>query len=504
MKTLLQDMIDRDQVARFPDPAFKLIQFSSYDRRSVAPDKPHWLTGARTDRGHVIRTEENSGRTEYVLMDHQAPGAIVRTWATDRRIAPKPYNGPVNAIMRVYIDGNPEPAIVGHMNDVFNGDGLIPAPFAHKSLSSSVSFFPITYAKSCKITVDEKPWFYYFTCREYTQGTRVESYSKERFDALDRETAKVGRTLVAPKVDGPTRNTNWRGKLAGGKETTLELPKGESAVYEITLEPETLDDPRRMRSLILKASFDGNETVWSPVGEFFGTGVGLNPFQGWYRTVTNDGKLICRWVMPYQKNASVSVLNLHDEPVNLSFKVATKRWKWDERSMYFNAGWRYQEAVRGPSDWNYATLKGKGVYVGDTLTIWNPVKGWWGEGDEKIYFDGEDFPSIFGTGTEDYYGYAWGNPNVDFYEHPFHAQVRVGEFNKNHRTAPVDNCYGYSTQTRSRSLDAMPFNTSMKLDMEAMSNRELEYVVGSYWYAMPETTHNFTPNPDAAKRPIRK
>ncbi|MCG8555795.1 MAG: hypothetical protein MJD61_10995, partial [Proteobacteria bacterium] len=70
--------------------------------------------------------------------------------------------------------------------------------------------------------------------------------------------------------------------------------------------------------------------------------------------------------------------------------------------------------------------------------------------------------------------------------------------------APVDNCYGYSTQTRSRSLDTMPFNTSMKLDMEAMSNRELEYVVGCYWYAMPDTTHNFTPNPDAAKRPIRK
>jgi phage protein U len=46
--------------------------------------------------------------------------------------------------------------------------------------------------------------------------------------------------------------------------------------------------------------------------------------------------------------------------------------------------------------------KGRRVYVGDTLTIMNPEEQWWGEGDEKIWVDGEDFPSLFGTGTEDY------------------------------------------------------------------------------------------------------
>ena len=72
-------------------------------------------------------------------------------------------------------------------------------------------------------------------------------------------------------------------------------------------------------------------------------------------------------------------------------EATTGAWKWDERSLYFNASWRGQYPVptRPYSDWNYVTLKGRGVYVGDTLTIMNPVERWWGEGDEKIWVDGE-------------------------------------------------------------------------------------------------------------------
>ena len=61
------------------------------------------------------------------------------------------------------------------------------------------------------------------------------------------------------------------------------------------------------------------------------------------------------------------------------------------------------------------------MYVGDCLTLFNTVYAWRGEGDEKIYVDGESFPSHFGTGTEDYYGYAWCRPER-FTGHPFIAQ----------------------------------------------------------------------------------
>ena len=168
--------------------------------------------------------------------------------------------------------------------------------------------------------------------------------------------------------------------------------------------------------------------------------------------------------------------------------------------MYFYAGWRGQYPVptRPFSDWNYVTLKGRGVYVGDTLTIMNPVKRWWGEGDEKIWVDGEDFPSIFGTGTEDYYAYSWGGRSTDFYEHPFHAQPRAHKYNKlNRKDNNKKTTLGYSTETRSRALDTMPFGSSLQLDMEVWSGTDCEmgYGVGAYWYGFADTTSNRKPEP---------
>ncbi len=247
--------------------------------------------------------------------------------------------------------------------------------------------------------------------------------------------------------------------------------------------------------------FDGQQTVWCPIGDFFGSGIGLNPFQGWYRTVAEDGTMSCRWVMPYQESAKLSVLNLGEEPVELKLEAVVGAWDWDENSLYFNAAWRgqYPVSTRPFSDWNYVTLQGRGVYVGDALTILNPVERWWGEGDEKIWVDGEDFPSIFGTGTEDYYAYSWGGMSTDFYEHPFHAQPRSHVYNKLNRKTAIGekNSKGYSTETRTRSLDIMPFGSSLQLDMEIWSwtDCDMAYGVGVYWYGDASTTSNRSPDP---------
>ena len=171
--------------------------------------------------------------------------------------------------------------------------------------------------------------------------------------------------------------------------------------------------------------------------------------------------------------------------------------------MYFHAGWRGQYPVptRPHSDWNYVTLKGRGVYVGDTLTIMNPETQWWGEGDEKIWVDGEDFPSIFGTGTEDYYAYSWGGRSTDFYEHPFHAQPfshRYNKLNRKPKSNTERNTQGFSVETRSRALDTMPFGNSLRLDMEvwAFTEQDMGYQVGAYWYGFADTVSNHKPAPE--------
>ena len=288
-------------------------------------------------------------------------------------------------------------------------------------------------------------------------------------------------------------------KLSKNQEKSVDLPKGNAAIRTLNIKlGDYATDPEVTCKVILKVAFDGKQTIWTPIGDFFGTGIGLHPYQGWYHTVAEDGTLSCRWVMPYQKDAKISILNLDDKPVDVQLEAIVGDWQWDKQSMYFHAGWRgqYPVATRPFSDWNYVNLKGRGVYVGDALTIMNPVTNWWGEGDEKIWVDGEDFPSIFGTGTEGYYAYSWGGKSTDFYEHPFHAQPRAHIYNKLNRKPEAKlaekNTSGFSTELRNRALDGIPFSSSLQLDMEVWSweDCQMGYEVGVYWYGDANTTTN--------------
>lgn len=493
IESLLHEMTDRDAVARFPECDFRLKEHTSYNRASVSPeDEQGWFANGDFNKGNsrnFIRIEENNGRKEWVMMDHQGAGAIVRSWQPFRA-APK------NAILRIYLDGSDAPVIEGNPCTLFNGEGLVPYPFAHKSLLSAVSFFPIPYAKSCKVTMSELPYFFIFTFREYAAGTEVKTFTMADFEAAKALTEKVGKSLLTPVARGAGSPLGFSAKLEKDQEKSVALPAGMAAVRELTVKLASYDDPNVMRKVVLKMGFDGKETVWCPIGDFFGSGIGLNPHQAWSFSMAEDGTMTCRWVMPYKEGGKVSLVNFGDEAVDAVLEVKTGEWKWDDRSMYFHANWRGQYPVptMPRSDWNYITTKGRGVYVGDTLTIMNPVKGWWGEGDAKIWVDGEKFPSMFGTGTEDYYAYSWGGVSTDFYEHPFHGQPFCHKYNKLYRKTENGerNCQGFSVETRTRALDTMPFGSSLQLDMEVWSGTDcgMGYQVGTYWYGFAETTSN--------------
>ncbi len=141
---------------------------------------------------------------------------------------------------------------------------------------------------------------------------------------------------------------------------------------------------------------------------------------------------------------------------------------------------------------NFVEVKGQGVYVGDTLTVFNGADAWWGEGDEKVFVDGEAFPSHIGTGSEDYFGYAWCRP--EFFASPFHAQP----------TGAGNLTSGFSVNSRYRSLDAIPFTTSLKFDMELWhwADTVVNYAPATFWYARPGATGNVKPDPETAAKPV--
>ncbi len=208
--------------------------------------------------------------------------------------------------------------------------------------------------------------------------------------------------------------------------------------------------------------------------------------------------------MPFERTCQLKLLNLGKQDVKLTASVETIPWQWDQRSMHFHATWRqYTDVDTGPDkemdgkgafDVNYIEVTGQGRYVGDTLTLFNGIDAWWGEGDEKIFIDGETFPSHVGTGTEDYYGYAWCRP--ERFESPFHAQpTGLGNLKS-----------GFSVNSRYRLLDSLPFTKSIKFDMELWHWRatKMDYAPATFWYARPGAGCNAKPDPATASRPVTK
>ena len=515
IESLLKEMVDRNEIARFPQPTFVSKQFSSYDRATVAKDKPGWF--GNDDRSMFIRVEQTSGRTEFVMMDTEGPGAIVRFWMTFAG------ENAGRGIMRIYIDDYSKPVIEGSALDLLSGNLVASAP-----LAASVSelspyenrghnlYFPIPYKQRCKVTYESENLFeddpgakregteavyYNINYRTYEAAANVVSYSdsemkknKSFITRVQDQLKNKDRGIEKMKLSRLALDTN----LSAGEKKSFTI-KGSNAIRQLGMKIKAANQEQALRSTILEISFDGEKTVWSPVGDFYGIGYMPLYTNTWYTKVEKEGAMDAYWVMPFEKECVITIHNLGDQDVVVSDAFAGyNKWKWDERSMHFGARWQqYTRAYAGAYDQaidvNFANLKGKGVYVGDGVSLYNTAISWWGEGDEKIYVDGETFPSHIGTGTEDYYGYAWCRPE-EFTDHPFIAQP----------SGSGNYVPGYTTNTRLRALDAIPFTTSIVVDMELWHwiKTRLNYAPVSFWYMFPGGKSLTPEDISGAKEPV--
>lgn len=503
MQSLLREMVDRKQLVEYPESIpYKAMQASSYNRASVSPDQPGWF--ADSDGVFCIRTEKNrKGETEWVLMEDKGPGAITKIWAVCFYYG---LNDTTGANLKIYLDGEEEPTINCNFSEFVKGESFVKPPLAMETRRAGNSYLPIPYAKSCKVTMDKKVFYNIISYRSYPQGTSVRTFSMDEYNQSQVLIDSVGYVLERGVYGdlASTKNTeaySFHKTLRPQEKETLLIWKKQQAIEQLVFQLDAEDFDQALRSTVLKISFDGEQTVWTPLGDFFNIGVGLKTYQMWERAVQEDGTMICRWIMPYQHIAELEIENMGKQDIQMSVTAKVMPYTWNDRSMYFHSSWRMDDPT--PSfplfDYNLVNVKGKGIYVGDQFTVLNPEEGWWGEGDEKVYVDDDIFPSLFGTGTEDYYGWAGGvvpNPEDEFYT-PFLSNVRVA--------AP--NSMGYNTCTRTRILDAIPFNRQLDFNIESSgSNRtswfHLQYAVNTYWYAKPGVSCNRKPLPEMASRKI--
>jgi hypothetical protein len=172
-------------------------------------------------------------------------------------------------------------------------------------------------------------------------------------------------------------------------------------------------DPKAYRDTVLRMYWDGEETpsVEVPLGDFFCNGHGMR-----YNVVSipiavnPSGGFNCYFPMPFRKRALITIENQRLEKITgFFYQITYVLTDLPEKIAYFHAQWRRSMTKREhPEHVIVDGIVGQGHYVGTFISWTQFSSGWWGEGEVKFYIDGDtEYPTICGTGTEDYFGGAW-------------------------------------------------------------------------------------------------
>jgi hypothetical protein len=435
---LLRQSYDLDELTRTPDPPFTAAQASSYDRASKAPGADGWF--ANHDFGNFVAVETRGDHVENVMLDAKGPGVVTRLWSANP-----------SGILRLYVDGD-APALTVRMADLMTG-GVVRAPFAAVQARGYDVYFPFAFAHSCKVTVespDAASMYYQIGYRTYGADVSVEPFSPALVDSplLD----DVARRLTDAAPIAPTHTAS----LDGTGEIALDAPSGGGAIDLLSIAPHTLD-PDALRAARLVTTFDGETTIDAPLGDFFGGAA--QPFATVALARTED-RLESRFVMPFQARA---VLRFEGLAADVALRVVPR--PWTDRSLYFHAAFSANDAMPVVPLHSVRLLdaKGPGRLAGVTLVVDNHAEGWWGEGDEHVFVDGEAFPRFFGTGTEDHFGYAFCSRVL--FGAPYVALTRVAAPD----TGPCAPSFlGKAAMTRAFVLDAIPFGASVGYELEVL------------------------------------
>lgn len=495
--TLLQELIDRNRLAIYPDGRWTQHQASSYDRDSKTELEGTW--DVNQDWNNYVRQEIHKGREEYVLMDVKGPGVITHYWTGG--------NPNLKSYLRFYVDGEDTPfweadhpgALIGENRAIGiplsqrSSDGFILGVDNSRTSGSSGHnlYAPIPFNERMKITSDmphgntKTGIWYIINYRLYHEDISAESFSEETPGMYIENLNGANRKLIdfmalsprEARLFGEKKIKKQSFSINPSDSKTLEI-SDPGAIKRIFLSLQSDNKDEAITNTWIQIGFDGKQTVNLPIGFLFGCGDQLVKVKDWFRKVDENGNMAVFWIMPYRENAVIRLLNKGDKTISGSMEVALGNWDWNENSMYFHTNFKRMDSLKTERHKitlvNYLTLENqKGVYVGDMLQIRKYFDGWWGEGDERIYIDGGDSPDHNGTGTEDYYGYAWGNPKL---------------FNHIFNTQPVCIDMGNRINSRVRSLDAIPFENSFRFDMESLNNfgGMIDYNIACYWYGKPK------------------
>lgn len=305
-----------------------------------------------------------------------------------------------------------------------------------------------------------------------------------------------------PKADPRgdlSEESNWDNyRVAPGTTHVLMDEKGPGVITHIWFtflgpEPQAWakQGSANHQEMLLRIYWDGSErpAVEAPVGDFFANCFGKrSEIISLPVAVEDADSYNCFWPMPFRKSARIEIENQSDKPISLLYYNIDwiKKRSLPRKTPYFYAQYRQEYPVRKGEDYVVLDTKGKGHYVGTVLAVRTRSPSWFGEGDEKIYIDGEAKPSIWGTGTEDYFLSAWGlkTTSTPFFGVPYFDQWGI--------------LGGHTSAYRWHIADPIVFNQGIKVTFEhfgwispdenpdyrsmSWNEREDDFASVAFWY----------------------
>ncbi|NLE39433.1 MAG: DUF2961 domain-containing protein, partial [Pirellulaceae bacterium] len=323
-------------------------------------------------------------------------------------------------------------------------------------------------------------------------------------------------------LDDPHDKANNRdriGRIEPGKTHVMADLKGPGVITHLWLtflqEPHAWvrDGAADPQEMLIRIYWDGREKpdVEAPLGDFFANCFGKR------MEVISDPVIVedadsynCFWQMPFRESARIEIVNQSKKPICLLYYNIDwiKKQSLPEDTMYFCAQYNQQYPTPKEPTKPYLVLdaEGKGYYVGTVMAVRSRSPSWFGEGDELIHIDGEEVPSIRGTGTEDYFLSAWGlkTNSTPYFGVPYlnHPDRIVGQMTCSYRWHVHDPLvFNKSIRVTFETFGWISPDENKEHEAHMWNEREDDFSTVAFWYQVGPTK-KFTTVPPAEQRKL--
>jgi len=256
-------------------------------------------------------------------------------------------------------------------------------------------------------------------------------------------------------------------RIKAGETFTLADIEGPGCIQQIWLTPAPLDKTRWM---ILRFYWDdeAEPSVEVPLGDFFACGwARYNQINSLAVCVNPGSAFNCYWQMPFRKKAKVTVENLHDSEITIYYQINYALTPIPDDAAYFHAQFRRENPLSEEGTYTMVdNIVGKGHFVGTYMAWGVNSPGWWGEGEIKFFMDGDkEFPTIAGTGTEDYFCGSYNfhhNGRYTYFSTPYAGLIQIIPEDQYEQAGQRFGLYRWHI------LDPVRFETDLKVTMQAL------------------------------------